>query len=380
MKYYIIILLLFFIYSCSNESKQKSRSALDLPDSLTFEYAKGFEIKHQNNYKIVSVKNPWQGAKDVKYDYLLLNKNVPLPSVALNYEVIRTPVERVICLSTTHIAFIHVLNETESIVSISGTDYVNNPGVRQRIENNEIFDVGFDNSLNYELIASLEPDLVITYGIGGQIAGYNQKLNDLGIKTLIIAEYLEDHPLGKLEWIKLIAALYEKEELAQEYFDAKVLDYNSLAQLAKKEMMKPKILLGLPWKSTWYVPGGKSFLAKMISDAGGDYIWKENESRESLPLGIESVFAMASDANIWINTGTVNNKQDILKLDERFTDFAPFQESKIYNNNLQVNASGGNNYWEQGLVEPDILLKDLIKIFHPELLPKYKLVYYKIIE
>ncbi len=378
---YSLFVLLIIISSCSNKSEPHLNNDKNIPfDKINLRYAKGFTIEKKNNCKFVTIKNPWQGAEDVEYKYALVNKNEKNPKLTENYKIIRTPINRIICLSTTHIAFIDILEETESIVAVSGTDYVNNSKIRKRIDNNKVLDIGYDNNLNYELIISLEPDLVITYGVGGYVAGYNQKLNDLGIQTMIIAEYLEDDPLGKLEWIKLIGLFYDKEEQANEYFNRAMREYNKLLVLTEQIDNKPKVLFGLPWKDAWFVPGGKSFMAKMVKDAGGDYIWKSNESRESLPFGIESIFANASDAEVWINTGSVNEKSDILKVDERFKSFEPFKNGKIYNNNLRINQFGGNDYWETGLIEPHIVLKDMIKIFHPNILPNHQLVYYKVIE
>lgn len=376
---YILIVIILVVSSCSDRKRQPTNN--DKPfNNCKLEYAKGFKLNKYKDYSLVIIKNPWQGAEGVEYKYALCNKNKRNLNIDGSYTIIKTPIKRVVCLSTTHVAFIDVLKETETIVGVSGANYINTPGIRERIENKEVLDVGYDNSLNYELITSMHPDLVITYGVGGQVASYNQKLNELGIPTIIIAEYLENDPLGKLEWIKLIAAFYNKEKQAEDYFNRVKEQYNQLLTLTQKIKHKPKVLLGLPWKDAWYVPGGKSFLAKMIKDAGGDYIWRKNDSRESIPLGIESVFAKASDADVWINTGTANSKNDILKIDERFNDFAPFINGKIYNNNLRINKNGGNDYWEKGLIEPQVLLKDMIKIFHPEVLPNYQLVYYKIIE
>jgi len=380
MKFIYSIILSVIVFSCNNRTQEVKDEEEGKTSDIELQYAKGFSIKKNEVSKFVNIKNPWQGAENVEYKYQLIHKSDSLVKTLSSFQVIRTPIERVICLSTTHIGFLDVLNETESIVAVSGAKYVNNLKLRDKIETNKLQDVGYDNSLNYELIASLKPDLVISFGISGQVAGYNQKLNDLGIQTMIIAEYLEMHPLGKLEWLKLIAALFEKEELAQRYFDKKVKSYNSLTSITKNVENKPDVLLGLPWKGTWYVPGGNSFLAKMIEDAGGNYIWKDNDARESLPLGIESIFAKASEADVWINTGTINHREKILDIDNRFKDFAPYNQGKIYNNNLQLNQNGGNNYWEKGLIEPDVILKDLIKIFQPKLLPNHKLVYYKNID
>ena len=371
--------IVLFILACNSKNQGVDNVINTDKKKEPLGYAKGFEIEHIENYKLLTIHDPWQGAKKVVYKYLLVNKGDSIPDIESDC-IIKTPVERVICLSTTHIAFIDIINETKSIYGVSGKDYVNNSNIRKRIENNEVFDIGFDNSLNYELIVRLNPDLVITYGVGGQIAGYNQKLNDLGIKTVINAEYLENHPLGKLEWVKFIAAFYNKDKQANEYFEKIEKEYLNLLALTDTIVNKPYILFGMPWKDSWYVPGGNSYLAKMVVDAGGEYIWKDNESRESTPFNIESMFALASKANVWLNTGSVNNKPDIIKTDPRFKYFKPFNESEIFNNNKRINAFGGNDYWETGLVEPHIVLKDMIKIFHPELFPEHELVYYKLIE
>jgi len=371
------IIFLFILFSCSNSKKVDSNQSDNQKESVILKYAKGFKIDKIDNYKLITVLNPWSGADNVEYQYLLVDKDEVLPDYANEYMVIRTPIEKVVCLSTTHVAFIDILNKTESIVGVSGTDFTNNKEVRENIENKLVFDVGFDSNLNYELIVGMKPDLVITYGIGGEIAGYNQRLKDLGINAVMNAEYLEDHPLGKLEWIKFIAAFYNMEDEANIYFDSIEKEYNTLLNITKNLTNKPEVLIGLPYKDSWYVPGGKSFLAKMVEDAGGEYLWNENDSRESQPFNTESIFAKATEAEIWIHTGNSNNKNDILKVDERFKNFKPFNESLIYNNNLRMNQFGGNDYWETGLVQPNIVLKDMIKIFHPDLLKDHELVYYK---
>jgi len=374
------VIFLMILFSCSNNRERSHIQNNSQKESVNLKYAKGFRIDKIDKNKLITVVNPWSGASNIEYQYLLVNKNEELPDYANEYTVIRTPVERVICLSTTHIAFIDVLNKTNSIVGVSGIDYVNNTKVREKIESDQIPDVGYDNSLNYELIVRLKPDLVITYGVGSQIASYNQKLQDLGINTVIIGEYLENHPLGKLEWLKFLAVFYNMDEKANEYFEKVEKEYNDLLAISNIVNEKPKVLFGLPWKDSWYVPGGQSYLAKMVEDAGGEYLWKENESRESIPFNIESMFLQASSAEVWLNTGSINKKTDILKIDERFESFKPYRYSFIYNNNLQINKYGGNNYWEKGLVEPHIVLKDMIKIFHPEFLIDYNLSYYKAIK
>ena len=379
MKRYNIFFLVFLLFSCHPAQKKDSDEKLPFR-TIEIEYAQGFSIEYYDNYTMLTISNPWQGAKEIQYRYALVNNEQVPAAIPNDAKIIQTPLRKVICLSTSHIAFIDVLGETQSIKGVSGTKFVNNEELSIKIKQNKIKDVGYENHLNYELIASVNPDLVITYGVGSEVASYNHKLNDLGIETMIIPEYLETHPLGKLEWIKFIAELYDKKEKADEYFQEVEKEYLRLVEMASSVDNQPKVLFGLPWKETWYVPGGNSFLAKMVSDAGGNYIWNESSSRESIPLDLEYVFVKANDADIWLNTGTVKHKDEVLKIDSRFKDFTPFNKGVIYNNNMRENRWNGNDYWETGTVEPHIILKDLIKIFHPELLPKHTLVYYRYID
>jgi len=379
MKRYCIFFLVFLVFSCHSAQKNDSDKKIPIR-TVEIEYAQGFSIEYYDNYTMLTIRNPWQGAKEIQYRYALVNKENASVTIPKDAKKILTPLRKVICLSTSHIAFIDVLGETQSIKGVSGTKFVNNEELSIKIKQNKIKDVGYENHLNYEIITSINPDLVITYGVGSEVASYNHKLNDLGIETMIIPEYLETHPLGKLEWIKFIAELYDKKEKADEYFQEVEKEYLRLVEMASSVDNQPKVLFGLPWKETWYVPGGNSFLAKMVSDAGGNYIWNESSSRESIPLDLEYVFVKANDADIWLNTGTVKHKDEVLKIDSRFKDFTPFNKGVIYNNNMRENRWNGNDYWETGTVEPHIILKDLIKIFHPELLPKHTLVYYRYID
>ncbi|MEE4196096.1 MAG: ABC transporter substrate-binding protein [Bacteroidales bacterium] len=379
MKNYIRFLFFLLIISCHSATEKNLPGNIQ-EHAVEIKYAQGFSITDYNSYKLLTIYNPWQGAKRVEYRYALVHDktgNVAIPDDAIKIAI---PLQKVICLSTSHIAYLEVLDEIHSIRGVSGTKFVNNPRLLEKIGQDQIKDVGFENHLNYELITGMKPDVVITYGIGSEVSSYTQKLHDLGIETMIIPEYLETHPLGKLEWIKFIAALYDKEDKANAYFQQVEKEYLSLTEKVREVAKKPNVLFGLPWKDTWYVPGGNSFLAKMVEDAGGEYLWSSNASRESIPLDIENVFVKAHDADVWLNTGTVRQKEEILKVDDRFEDFKPFSKGSIYNNNKRENPWGGNDYWEKGTVEPHLILKDMIKIFHPELLPDHSLIYYRYID
>ena len=143
---------------------------------------------------------------------------------------------------------------------------------------------------------------------------------------------------------------------------------------------KPSVLVGLPWKNTWHLAGGSSYTSKLITDAGGDYLWKENNSMENIPLSLEAVMPKAMGADVWINPGSSSSLPEITGTDSRFSFFNAFKQGNIYNNDAQICGNGGNPYWESGVLEPHLILKDMIKIFHPDILPEHDFAYYRKLE
>jgi iron complex transport system substrate-binding protein len=379
------LILLLYLYCIPTGCRHDQSSVGDSEPSeenrtsyhVNIQFAEGFKIDCFSNYKKITVFNPWQGADNINYEYLLIKRGEKIPDGLTGYPVIETPVEKVICFSTTHIAMIDLLNKTHTILGISGKELPNNPLVRKGINDGKIKDVGYEQNLNFENIISLNPDIIMTYGINSEIAGFILKLKELGLNVVMNAEYLEKDPLAKLEWIKFVGAFYDKEQDACNMFKTIVAEYDSVKNLVSSKKRKPKVMIGLPWKDVWYIPGGKSFAARFIKDAGGEYIWKDIDSKTAQPMDFETIYQKAKDADIWINPGDSDNLEAILSVDARLEYFQPFKNSKVYNNNAIVNEFGGNDYWESGIIRPHIILKDLVRIFHPEVLPDHELVYYK---
>ncbi|PIE86011.1 MAG: hypothetical protein CSA05_02855 [Bacteroidia bacterium] len=339
-------------------------------------HAKGFRIEDYKDFLILSVSNPWQGAENVKYEYVLIKNETSLPDFAKKLTKIKIPVKRMVCFSTTHVASIDFIEETNSIVGISGWKYINNQKIREKIANNETIDVGNIDNMNYELLLSLKPDVVMVYGIEQSVASYVAKLGELNIPVIFNADYLENTPLGKTEWVKFVAALYDKIDFVSEKFSKIETEYWRECEKIKDTKNNPTVFCNLPWKETWYVPGGKSYFANLLKDAGAKYLWSENDSRSAIPLNIESIIESASESDFWINTGMVNSKAEILSIDERLENFKAFRNNKIFNNNAKTNQFGGNDFWESGFLYPHLILKDLIQIFHSKT-ENRELVYYK---
>jgi len=380
IKHLLLFLAAFAILiSCiSTTNRSSSKTEGSLFD--TIKYAKGFTINNIGKIKVLSVFNPWEGAKGVVYKYVLCPKTEQIPDSLKKYPVFYTPVKRIICLSTTHVALLSFIDRIKTIVGVAGPQYVSNKEAQSLITQEKILDVGYDQALNYEVIVSLKPDLVLAYGIQSETASQYKKLEELGVKVVLNGEYLESSSLGKLEWVKFLAAFYEVSNEANTEFTKVEHKYKALLTMCDSIKEKPSILCGLPWKGVWYVPGGDSYAAQMIRDAGANYLWNEPKQKESIPLNFEKVIERANSADIWINTGSSNALKDILAEDSRLGSIRAFKHKSVYNNNALTNSTGGNDFWESGIIHPDVILEDLIKICHPELLPEHSLVYYKKIE
>jgi len=374
------IFLIAGIVSCGGGG----RHAVVVPDissdSAMVEFARSFTMKKDGDITLLTVSNPWQGAQNVMYRYALCPKGKEIPLEYSQYTVIHTPVERVVCLSTTHVAMLSALGKTSCIKALSNAAFVSDSSIRRAIGQGRVADIGYEQGLNYEKIISLKPDVIFVSVVGAEASGSMARLAGLGQKVVFIAEYLERTSLGQAEWIKFMAAFFDCEALAAEKFDAIRDEYQALCLLVKDRKHKPKILCGLPWQGYWFIPGGESWMASMINDAGGEYIWKKNKSHENISINIETIVHQGGVADFWINTGAARSLAEIRSVDERLSLIKPFRTGAVYNNSARVGVHGGNDFFESGVVNPHLVLKDMIRIFHPDMLPDYRMHYYKKLE
>ena len=340
-------------------------------------YASGFRVTEKGAGTMVEVLDPWQQSRDVIFSYMLASDPVLVPDSLKSLPFIRTPVQRVIALSTTHVAMIDQLGCGESIVGLSGSGYIYSASIRKRIESGSILDVGYGQGLDYEKIVGLEPDVIFLYGVEGSVLTILEKLTELGIPAVFCGEYLENHPLGKAEWIRFFSLFYNREVQSARFFDQVDSAYCSLAERASGAGDRPEVLMGLPWKDTWFMAGGESYAARLVEDAGGHFLWSDHPSTQAIPLDLESVYIRAVNADIWINPGEAASLADIVQLDERFGELPVVKSGSVFNNDARRSPGGGNDYWESGTVRPDLVLADLIGIFHPDLLTDHQFVFYR---
>lgn len=372
INYIIYFFFIALVFSCSTPSSNKEDNKTGVIEIKNKE-AKLFKIKEIEDIKILTIFSKKGNFKDKCF---LVPREKQIPDSLKNKNIIKVPVQKVVCLSTTHIAFIDMLDESNSVKAVSGSQYVYNQNIRKGIEAGKIKDVGYENSLDFEILLSLKPDIVTVYDINGTISPIINKLKKFKIPVVQINEYLESSPLGQAEWIMFFAEFYNKRELANNSFNNIYNSYNSLKILVDTIKNKPTVLLNMPWKGTWYMPGGKSNIAQLIEDAGGNYLWKENNETHNKPLSIEDVYMKANQADVWLNVGQANNLKDIIYNDKRLSKFKAIKAKNVYNRNKRLNKFGGNDYMESGTVRPDLVLRDLVHVLHPNLSPKEDFFYY----
>jgi iron complex transport system substrate-binding protein len=347
------------------------------PNKIKITHATGLAVEYHKHYKIVTIKNPWQNA-NTGFQYVLVQCGTPTPKVFNQAQIIKVPINSIVSLSTTHLPHLAKLSVVDKLIGISDSKQVNTLEVVEKIKANKVAEVGSNENVDIEKLLELNPGLVTTYGTGNSQTDSYAKLIEAGLKVAINAEYMEDTPLGRSEWLKFTALFFNKEEQAENIFSEMAAKYEQIAQKAKSVKNRPTVFVGFNFKGTWYMPGGKSYVAKYLADAGANYLWSDDKSSGSLPLSFESVFERAADADYWLNFRQYwNSLKDLVAEDNRYADFNAVKQANLYNNNARVNANGGNDYWEGGISNPDVVLSDLIKILNPKILPNDTLSYYK---
>ena len=284
--------------------------------------------------------------------------------------------QRVVCMSSTHIAAMEKLGLDSLIVGVSGSEYISNELIIKGLSNGKIKDIGYESSLDFETLVSLKPDILFAYNISGENSSVIEKVKRLGIKTVVINDFHKNTPIERVESIRIIGEIFGYSNRADSIIEEITNSYNYLKELTKG-IEKKKILLNTPWKGTWYIPGRENYFNMMIEDAGGIIVGSKEGKVESHPYDTEEILKYSKDCEIWILQNNITSIQELILSNHLFKDFAPLITGNVYNNTLKINNKGGNDYWERGAVEPEKILEDLIRIIHPELLEDGLFHYYE---
>ena len=372
-KFLIIFILLFSVLNCK-EDKGLNRKLTPLDPSLELiSYAKGFVISNFENYTVLEIKNPWPKSEK-SFRYALIPREMA-PKVTLNTDdfdaILLTPIESIVVTSTTHIPALELLNVEVSLVGFPGTEYISSITTRQRIDQGHVRELGKNEGINTEVLLELNPDVMIGFGIDGNNKTF-ETVQKSGIPIIYNGDWVEASALAKAEWVKFFGALYQKEKEADVIFKQIETDYLEAKSLAAKVKNRPTVLSGAMHKDIWYLPSGTSPEAQLLKDANVDYLWSDTKGSGSLALNFESVLVKAQAADIWLNPSFYPSLQAIEKANSHYTKFKAFQEKEVYSFVNKTGETGGVLYYELGMARPDLVLKDLIKICHPELMEDYQ--------
>lgn len=374
MKHSILSLLTLLILICSACSGNNASTSAPSGEMIyTPQYAEGFDISAAGNDSsvLISVKNPWQGANQTM-QLLLLRGNDAIPA-GFKGQVLKGEAKRIVAMSSTHIAMLDAIGEADRVVGVSGLQYINNP----KIHANGAVDVGPEGNVDYEKLVALNPDIVLLYGISGASPMEN-KLAELGIPYMYVGEYVEESPLGKAEWLVALAELTGKRTLGINTFSPIAQNYitqkNAALKVADNE--RPSVMLNTPYAGNWFFPSSKSYMCRLITDAGGRPALEKDNGSQSITIDMEQAYLLADKADLWLNPGMATSLAEVKALAPKVASLPIASAGKVYNNNKISTPQGGNDFYESAIVHPDIVLRDLITILHPDLSPNTELVYY----
>ena len=379
--YVKLVTLLFLLSSCGGQKNKSDNKVNGDKSKSSNEYALHFEIAVDTlNNKVITINEAWKENSE-KSSYLLIRNsdktNKSKWDNNSNRTVINTPLKKIVCMSTSHLPFIKMLGESASVVAVSGSKYISDPEIKEKIETGIIADIGYESSINYEILMRLNPDVVFTYGISGENNQYIEKIRQAGINVVVVSDYVENHPLGKLEYLKFFGAFFNKEEMADSLYHVIKQRYLMAKDKAEKSLNRPRVLLNAPWKDAWYIPGENNYMSHLIKDAGGAVLLSKKGKSLSDTYSIENVIKEAYSADFWLISSPYSTLNELGSSNPVFSNLPVLKEGKVYNNNKRDTPGGGSDFWERGVVEPDVILNDLINILHPELNNKKELVYYK---
>jgi len=366
------------LFSCQQSDKKAINLFSGIKKDSTIKYAKRFSIARHKNYTLVFLFGNKQNL-DTTATYIIYNNNQLIDNTPQNIITIKYPCIKIAALSSIYANMLFELGEVKKIAAIDNRDYINNKEIITNCNNGKIAELSKGTEINLEQTIKLNPDIVFTFGMGDPKKDVNTKLVKAKIPVAISLDHLEETPLARAEWIKFFACFVNQKNKADSIFKHVEKNYKYLQQIGKKTKQKPTVFNEIKTGDTWYIPGGKSYVAKLLNDAGANYLWKEDVNSGSLPLSFEQVYFKAKQADFWINLGLCNSKTDLLNYEPRYTEFKAFKTGNIFNNNKNINSKGYSDYWETGIIYPNKVLNDLLIIFHPELKAQLdgKLYYYK---
>jgi len=366
-------LLLFFFISCKQNDGSSAVNNEVVKNEI--QYAKGFELYKYSGYSILKVTQPWPNAT-AAFTYVLKEQNAIIPDSLQQFSIVNIPLKSIVVTSTTHIPSLEILGVENSLIGFPNTDYISSEKTRKNINAGKIREVGKNENLNTEVILDMAPDAIVGFGLNSS----NPSLDILqksGLKVLFNGDWTEQSPLGKAEWIKFFGALYALDDKANNTFQEIESEYKKTLALVQNTATSPSVLCGAMYQDQWYVPQGQSWASLFLKDAKANYLWADTKGTGGLSLPFEVVLEKAQHADFWIAPGDYSSLQQLSDSNPHYAEFDAFKNKKVYSYSLKKGSKGGILFFEWSPTRPDWVLKDLIKILHPELVPNHSLYFYQ---
>lgn len=369
---YPFLFLFLLFHSCKKEQQNSNTE----PKSIALiKYAKGFEIETFERYSKLTISTPYPNSEEV-FEYVLATNKTDKSQFSSDAKIIDIPLKSIVVNSTTHIPMLELLDSEELLIGFPNTDYVSSEKTRKRIDENKIQDLGNDGSFNTEILLDLNPDVVVAFSMSAKNKSL-QTIERAGITVINNGDWLEETPLGRAEWIKLFGVLFDKNKEAQIIFDQIKTDYQEAVEIAQKAATTPTVLSGVMFKDVWNLPAGESFVAQFLKDANTNYLWQNTKGKGSLQLSFEAVLEKGKNAEYWIAPGHYEAKEQLLNASTHYLEFDAFKSDNVFTFATKKGRSGGVIYYELAPIRPDLVLKDIIKFTHPELLPEYQMTFFE---
>lgn len=356
-----ILFIVVLLCGCGAGGRRAATDGLADGADTVYEsrYAERFTLLSRGDTLILRVRDPWQGARGLTFDYRFTE-----------------PLKRVVCMSSSHVAFLDAAGGAGVIKGVSGKRFLTTGNVDGAV------DVGYDNNINYEQLVALRPDAVLMYEVGGENSATVAKMEQMGLRVIYIADYLESSPLARAEWVVALGALIGRQAEAEKVFsrvDDRYITLRSRVDslLKTRGERRPKVMLNSPYKDVWYLPGDRSYMVQLLRDAGADYLGRGVDDDKSRPMSSEVAYDLMRGADFWLNPGMTTTMEGLREDNARFAKLEVVRRGDVYNNNARITKAGGSDFWESGILNADVVLADLVKIFHGELTPEHEFYYYR---
>lgn len=330
-------------------------------------YAKGFEIVLNENYTTVHTFSPWKEGDTLATYHLVRDDKCHTPSNGIRLVV---PLRHLAVTSCTHVGFISELGKSDAITGVCNPQIVYNPELRAQVECGSTTDIGDAMTPNVELIMRSAPDAVMvsTYA-QGDVA--TEKLTGLGMPVIYNNEWTENNPLARAEWLRFVAVFFDCLPQADTLFSLIESNYNAVKQRTDSIEHRRSIMSGNNFRGTWYMPSGNTYMGAIFRDAKADYFFADDKSAFSLPLTVENVVAHFSEADVWVGS-SATTMNELARFDNKHTWFKSYRTGEVYNFYRRTTETGGNDFWETGVVHPELVLSDIVKVLYPQLMQDYE--------